>query len=151
MQQNNKRKGNLRTGLIIAVGALAFIFVVLIIYKKKQVAPPVTNPVPELPVTQENNGIVPLTEEKKAEIEAIRNIKGKITAIDTDSIEVVLTEGEKITLKIPQEGANFSSLTKQDDGSFMVKAISLSEISKDKEVDIKYNITTNEVLLVSVK
>jgi len=147
----DKNKKNLQIGLIITVGVLIFSFLMSVIYKKKQNIIPVTNQNSELPITQKDEGTVPLTEEKKVELAAIKNIKGKIIATENSNIEVETTEGEKITLKAPLEGANFSILTKQEDGSFMVKAVGLSEIPKNKEADIQYNSTTNEVLLVNVK
>ncbi|MFA6160366.1 MAG: hypothetical protein WC678_04765 [Parcubacteria group bacterium] len=146
MEQKNK---SILAVSIIVLAILTLILVAIIMKnKKKSVAPPKTNPNIE---ESQKNSTSQISEEKKAEVAAIRNIKGKITDIKIDSISVTPTTGEKLTLKVPQKGANFSSLTKQKDGSFMVKEIGLFEVPKNKEVSIQYNSTTNEVMLVEVR
>lgn len=146
-----KNKGNFKTGLIIIVGVLAFIFVVLVIYKNKQVIPPAINSNLGLPKTQKDDGIIPLTEEKKAQLQAIRNITGKIVSTKEDAINVAADNGEKLSLKIPEQGANFIKETIQTDGSFLDEKIELTKVPKNKQIDIQYNSTTKEVMLIVVK
>ncbi|MDO9231542.1 MAG: hypothetical protein Q7U36_03660 [bacterium] len=150
MEQKNKK---IILILIIVLAILAFIFATIFaINKNKAKNSSKTTPAVEKNLNDDEEDQTPkISEEKKAQVAAIRNIKGKITAIDISAISVTPTTGEKLTLKVPQKGANFSSLTKQKDGSFMAKEIGLFEIPKNKEVDIQYNSTTNEVTLVTVK
>ncbi len=150
MEQKNKK---ILMILIITLAILAFIFATIFAINKNKVKDASkTNQSSGKNLNDDEEDPTPkISEEKKAQVAAIRNIKGKITKIEVNSIEVIPTEGEKLTLKVPQKGANFSSLTKREDGAFMVKEIGLFDIPKNKEVDIQYNSTTNEVMLVSVK
>jgi len=150
MEQKNKK---ILMILIIILAILAFVFATIFaINKNKTKNSPMRTPSSEKNLNDDEEDPTPeISEEKRAQIAAIRNIKGKITKIEVSSIEITPTEGGKLTLKVPQKGANFSSLTKREDGVFMVKEIGLFDIPKNKEVDIQYNSTTNEVMLVSVK
>ena len=141
---------------IIALASIPFILVWIWIMNNKKEA--VTSPVVSLnieeyqnPQASEESIFIPLTEEKKAELIAIRNITGKITSININTIELIPTEGKKIILKVPSTGANFFSQTVQKDGSFLNKEIGLLELPKDKKVDIQYNSQKMEVMLVVVK
>lgn len=146
-----KNKNNFQASMVVIVGALAFILVILIIYKKKQVVPPAISPIVQLPMTQKDDGVVPLSEEKKAQLQAIRNITGKIISIKDANINVTVGNGEKLVLEIPEQGANFIKETVQADGSFLDEKIELTKIPKNKQIDIQYNSTTNEVMLIVVK
>lgn len=148
-----KNKGNFRAGLIIVVGTLAFILMLIFIYKnknKKDISP-VINSTPELSLPEKKDGVTPLTEEKKAELKAIRNITGKITAINDDSIDVIRSNGDALTLNIPDQGVNFVKESAQKDGSFLNEKIELSSVPKNKQINIQYNSTTNNVMLIVVK
>jgi len=134
--------------IVLVILALVLVAIVMKNNKKKVTAPPSVSPKIEKSIEE----LIPqVTEEKKAEVAVTRNIIGKITAIKIDSISVTPAAGEKLTLKVPQKGANFSSLTKQKDGSFMVKEIGLFDIPQNKDVEIQYNSQKMEVTLVSVK
>jgi len=146
-----KNKNNFRASLIVIVGVLAFILVILIIYKKKQVVSPVINPIKEETQIKKDTDIVPLTEEKKAQLQAIRNVSGKIVSIKAETINIAVDNGEKLTLKIPEQGANFIKETVQADGSFLDEKIELTKVPKNKQIDIQYNSAKNEVMLIVVK
>lgn len=146
MEQKNKK--NFQIGLIIILGVLVFTLMAMLAYKKKPVILPTNNPKIEEP---QNKPVDQISEEKKVEVDEIINITGKLTSVDISAIEVTPTEGDKITLKIPQKGANFFSQTKREDGVFVTKEIGLFDIPTNKEVAIQYNSTTNEVMMIEVK
>ncbi len=135
------------TALIIILVIIAVVFVIMVMNKDKQSMSQETMP----EITQETEeGVTPLTEEKKEELAAIKNTTGTLTSIDIGAI-VVSTQERDLTLKIPQEGASFVTQTIQEDESFLIEEIGLFDIPTDSEADVQYNGTTNEVMLVVVK
>ncbi|KKP77760.1 MAG: hypothetical protein UR78_C0030G0008 [Candidatus Moranbacteria bacterium GW2011_GWF2_35_39] len=104
---------------IIALASIPFILVWIWIMNNKKEA--VTSPVVSLnieeyqnPQASEESIFIPLTEEKKAELIAIRNITGKITSININTIELIPTEGKKIILKVPSTGMEVFLIKKLD-------------------------------------
>ena len=152
MKQKNKI---IIATLIIFLAISSFVLVAIVINKKNNLTNQ-SNISPKKTKTEEsqmvkNNAIIPLTEEQKAKIASTKNIKSKINAIDANAIEVIINGGEKLILKIPSEGANIISQTIQKDGSFLDKSITIDKIPKNKEVDIQYNGSTNEIMLIVVR
>lgn len=150
MERKNKK---ILMMLVIILSILAFILMAIFaINKKREKDSLKTTPSIENQTNKEQEELsFQINEEKKVQVEAIRNIKGKIIVIDISAIEVISAEGEKLTLNVPQEGVNFLSQIKGKDGAFSVKEIGLLDIPKDKEVDIQYNSSNNEVMLVNVQ
>ncbi|MDA3815505.1 MAG: hypothetical protein PF549_04005 [Patescibacteria group bacterium] len=151
-ERNNKI---ILTSLIIILAIIAVVFIVMIAKKDSQLKPQPTPPTTEAPQAQTEempeDEVIPLTEEKKAEFAVIENTTGTITSVDTGAIVVSTAEGEDLTLKIPEEGANFVTQTVQEDGAFLMEEIGLFDIPEDSEADIQYNGSTNEVMLVTIK
>lgn len=157
MEQKNKKIILISLVIVLAIVAITFGFLA----SKKDKAPQKETPQIEQPKKIETpqlqeetqmpkDGTFPLTEEKKKELESIATITGKIKSVEAGSISVK-TETEELTLKIPAEGANFISQTTQKDGSFLEKEIGVADLSVNDEVEVQYNNSTNEVMLIVVK
>ncbi len=151
------------TTLIIILVIIAVVFVIMIMNKDKQPMAQETTPVEIAQEAEEGSseegsseegssedGVTPLTEEKKEELAAIKNTIGTIRSVDIGAIVVSTIDGD-LTLKVPQEGASFVTQTLQEDGSFLMEEIGLFDLPTEKEADIQYNGTTNEVMLVVIK
>jgi hypothetical protein len=134
----NKKLRNILIGLVVA-GVL--VLVVVIILNKK------------------DNSVVSTTPEKEsAEAKAVRedfettyqNVTGTVTSVDFGALEVLLENGNKLSLKIPDKNVSFLSPIEQENGEILLENIGLFDIPQDQLVDIQYNTRTNEVMLVVV-
>ena len=147
MEQKNKK--NLRASLIVIISILAFVLVVMLVYKNKKSIPQVINQKIEKLQNKEENKI---SEENVNEVEAkdIKFITGKIISIDISSVKIKTSDGE-LTLSIPEQNVSFLQKTTQKNGDLLMKEIGLFDVVKNKDVEIQYNSTTNEVILVEIK
>jgi hypothetical protein len=152
-QMGEKNNKIILISLIIILAIIAVVFIVMIAKKDSQPQPQPTPPTTEVPQAEEmpEDEVIPLTEEKKAELAVIENTTGTITSVDIGAIVISVTGGEDLTLKIPEEGANFVTQTVQEDGAFLMEEIGLLDIPENSEADIQYNNSTNEVMLVVIK
>ena len=155
MEEKNKKIAL----LIIVLAVVVFILVILAVSlnkKSKKDSPNIPQEINSVNnQSNENNaeeeGGFQISEEKKATLEALKNITGKVSAVDTNSIEITSTIGEKISLNVPQKGVNIVKQTKQSNGSFLVEPIGLFDIPENKEVDVQYDSRTNELKMLVVK
>ena len=147
MEQKNKK--NIRASLIVIISVLAFVLVVMLVYKNKKSIPQVINQKIEKLQNKEENKI---SEENVNEVEAkdIKFITGKIISIDISSVKIKTSDGE-LTLSIPEQNVSFLQKTTQKNGDLLMKEIGLFDVVKNKDVEIQYNSTTNEVILVEIK
>ncbi|HAT74104.1 MAG TPA: hypothetical protein DCS08_03795 [Candidatus Moranbacteria bacterium] len=147
MEQKNKK--NLRASLIVIISILAFVLVVMLVYKNKKSIPQVINQKIEKLQNKEENKI---SEENVNEVEAkdIKIVTGKIISIDISSVKIKTSDGE-LTLSIPEQSVSFLQKTTQKNGDLLMKEIGLFDVVKNKDVEIQYNSTTNEVILVEIK
>ena len=76
---------------------------------------------------------------------------GKITLNGFNAVKVAIEKGGEIFLSIPQTGVSFVKQVAKKDGSFMEEKIGLLEVPANKNVEINYNIKTNEVVSILVK
>ncbi len=88
-------------------------------------------------------------EKKNAQI--IKNITAKIDLMDSNSIGITTSDGKKLTLSVLLESASFIEQTIKGDGIFSEKIIKLTDVPKNKMIDIQYNSETNEVMLITVR
>jgi hypothetical protein len=90
--------------------------------------------------------------ENEASLNSEKNIKGKVKSVDAGGIGVVSETGEELFFKISQDkGPSFWEKTiLSDEKSFAIKEIGLFEIPLDKDVEIKLNSQTNELLEIIV-
>ena len=147
MEQKNKK--NIRASLIVIISVLAFVLVVMLVYKNKKSIPQVINQKIEKLQNKEENKI---SEENVNEVEAkdIKIVTGKIISIDISSVKIKTSDGE-LTLSIPEQSVSFLQKTTQKNGDLLMKEIGLFDVVKNKDVEIQYNSTTNEVILVEIK
>ena len=147
MEQKNKE--NLRASLIVIISVLAFVLVVMLVYKNKKSIPQVINQKIEKLQNKEENKI---SEENVNEVEAkdIKFITGKIISIDISSVKIKTSDGE-LTLSIPEQSVSFLQQTTQKNGDLLMKEIGLFDVVKNKDVEIQYNSAKNEVMLIVVK
>ena len=147
MEQKNKE--NLRASLIVIISVLAFVLVVMLVYKNKKSIPQVINQKIEKLQNKEENKI---SEENVNEVEAkdIKFITGKIISIDISSVKIKTSDGE-LTLSIPEQNVSFLQKTTQKNGDLLMKEIGLFDVVKNKDVEIQYNSAKNEVMLIVVK
>ncbi len=154
--------------LIISIIIVMIIYMLMIMSKKNIEPLPLPLPLPSIPIEAsveipdktlqvvendldtQSTSITKPTKEEEEDFAAINRIAGKVISAETGSIKILTTEGE-LTLKIPQSGAFFTKQIKQEDGSFLVEEMGVSDIQKDKEVFVQYNSKTNEVMLVVIK
>ena len=147
MEQKNKE--NLRASLIVIISVLAFVLVVMLVYKNKKSIPQVINQKIEKLQNKEENKI---SEENVNEVEAkdIKFITGKIISIDISSVKIKTSDGE-LTLSIPEQNVSFLQKTTQKNGDLLMKEIGLFDVAKNKDAEIQYNSAKNEVMLIVVK
>ena len=147
MEQKNKK--NLRASLIVIISVLAFVLVVMLVYKNKKSIPQVINQKIEKLQNKEENKI---SEENVNEVEAkdIKFITGKIISIDISSVKIKTSDGE-LTLSIPEQSVSFLQKTTQKNGDLLMKEIGLFDVAKNKDAEIQYNSAKNEVMLIVVK
>jgi len=147
MEQKNKK--NIRASLIVIISVLAFVLVVMLVYKNKKSIPQVINQKIEKLQNKEENKI---SEENVNEVEAkdIKFITGKIISIDISSVKIKTSDGE-LTLSIPEQNVSFLQKTTQKNGDLLMKEIGLFDVVKNKDVEIQYNSAKNEVMLIVVK
>lgn len=152
MEEKN-RKIMLAVLIIILIVATAVL--VVMIMKNKNQSQPQPVPLAEMPQAEElaelEEGTVPLTEEKKEELEATVNTTGKLTMVDIGAVKATTDSGEELTLNISQEkGASFIKQTKQGEDTFLNEEIGLFDLPLNKEVEIQYNNKTNDLMMVIV-
>ena len=147
MEQKNKK--NIRASLIVIISVLAFVLVVMLVYKNKKSIPQVINQKIEKLQNKEENKI---SEENVNEVEAkdIKIVTGKIISIDISSVKIKTSDGE-LTLSIPEQSVSFLQKTTQKNGDLLMKEIGLFDVVKNKDVEIQYNSAKNEVMLIVVK
>ena len=147
MEQKNKE--NLRASLIVIISILAFVLVVMLVYKNKKSIPQVINQKIEKLQNKEENKI---SEENVNEVEAkdIKIVTGKIISIDISSVKIK-TSDEELTLSIPEQNVSFLRKTTQKNGDLSMKEIGLFDVAKNKDAEIQYNSAKNEVMLIVVK
>ena len=147
MEQKNKE--NLRASLIVIISVLAFVLVVMLVYKNKKSIPQVINQKIEKLQNKEENKI---SEENVNEVEAkdIKIVTGKIISIDISSVKIK-TSDEELTLSIPEQNVSFLRKTTQKNGDLSMKEIGLFDVAKNKDAEIQYNSAKNEVMLIVVK
>lgn len=92
-------------------------------------------------------GVSPLTEEEKEIVTNTKLTKAILKTVDIGQITIE-TEGQELILKIPEENVNFVKQTPQEDGSILNEEIGLFDLPLDKEVEVQYNASKNEVMLV---
>ena len=150
MEEKNKKI--IVVSLVAIFVVIAIVFIAMIMKKNKQTGIlPVDIATEESQVAENQPGNVSLKKEKKEESATIKNVTGKIVSVDIGAIVVSLTEGEMLTLKVPAEGASFVKQTLQENGSPLIEEVALFDIPANAEVDVRYNSTTNEIMLLAVK
>lgn len=132
--------------LIILVVVVAFV-AVLVFYLnsggvEKEAVSPADNITVEDNKTEITEAINPL---------AVKNVTGKLTAVDIGEVKATTESGEEISLKISQEkGASFYKQTKEKEDTFFNAEIGLFDLPLNKDVQIQYDGETNELMMVIV-
>lgn len=145
---DNQKRKIILIGSVVGV-VLIIILVVVIISKKDS---PVVLTAPETVKLTDIDKIDKSAEIAKEEFETTyQNITGTVSSVNTSTMEVILENGGKITLNIPEKSASFLKTTKQENGEILTESIGLFDIPNDQLVDVQYNIRTNEVILVVIK
>jgi outer membrane lipopolysaccharide assembly protein LptE/RlpB len=111
---------------------------------------PVSTDTDQVKIPKQTSNTTKPAEEQFAK-NAVQNIQAKINKVDISAIEVTTESGEKLTLKIPQQGANFYKVTKQKNNEMKSEEIGLFDIPKEQMVSIQYDGQNNQVMMISVK
>ena len=88
---------------------------------------------------------------KESSSSPIENVIGKIDYVDINAVGITTSNGKKLQLSILSEGVSFIKEIMQEDGVYLNENIALTDIPKDRDVNIQYNNKTNELMMIIVK
>ena len=80
----------------------------------------------------------------------IKDIKAKIVSVDVGQVKILEANGKEKVLYVPQKDASFMKKTQSVEGEELMMEIGLFDLPKDKDLDIRYNDQTKEVMLIVV-